>query len=216
MVKNNNQKTEEIESKDEIESETTEVLIDATEDFEGFLAENTDAQEYLAICTITGKKTNPAQMGEYEIKSWLADMKAWVSQGKPKPKMPKVQKGAVKFATAIYRIRDQGKDKMYCYFNDGSKLGIKEIIEYEQVEDIETGDMVDSKIVKATYSAYTQNFSAEKCKKLILEADDLMKPGQSLQLYFWYNGLKKSISPDNIMLSYEKIADMIREKKPLN
>jgi hypothetical protein len=197
-------------------TKSTKPKIDPIENFEGFLESDKDAQEYLALCTITGKIIVPAQMGEYEIKSWIADLHEWVSQGKPKAKMPKVKRGLLKFATALYRIRDQGRDKLYGYLNDGTTMGVKEIIEYEQVENITTGDLEDSKVIKNKFNSYTEEFTSVQCKKLIKEADALMRPGQSLQLYFWFNGAKKPISPENMMLSYEKLADMIRERKPLN
>jgi len=196
------------------ESEIQE--IDPVENFTEFLTTNSDAQEYLTLCTITGKKVSPELMGEYEIKSWIADMQEWVAQDKPKPKMPKMKRGIVKFATAIYRIRDAGKDKIYAYFNDESVSGFKEITEYEQVENITTGELEDSKIIKNKFNAYTEEFTISKCEKLIRESENLMRPGQSIQLYFWFNGAKKPISPQNIMLSYEDIAGMIRERKPLN
>ena len=195
---------------------TSTIDVNPVDDFEGFLSSDTDAQEYLALCTITGKNVIPAHMGEYEIKSWIADMNQWVSEGKPKANMPKVKRGVVKFATAIYRIRDAGKDKMYCYLNDGTVAGIKETVEYDQVENISTGELEDSKTIKNRFNAYTKLFDSQECQEIIKESEKLMRPGQTIQLYFWFNGSKKPVSSEKMLLSYDELSELVRSKKPLN
>lgn len=192
--------------------------IDPVEDFADFLAFDKEARDFMKICIVTGEVSEESilQMSEFDRRQWLAKFEQWKKVGKPSPGMPKIGQAQVRYVTAAYRIRDQGKDKIYMYLSDGTKDGVEEKKVFEEIEDPHNpGQMTSSGAIKETVQVYTKAFTPQVGTKVLAEAEKVNPPHKPVALYFYWNNSKKRISPQNFNKPYEELVEMLAKNQPI-
>ena len=205
---------------DIVEEETSNSIQETSNenDFESLLKENPDAAEFMQICKMTGEVENSDGLDEYAQAEWLVKFEQWKETGKPRPNMPRISHKDIVYTTAVYRIREGGRDKVYCYQSDGSELGTKNQITYEKTVNPLTGkEENDLKNIKRIQKLYTKTFDYSEITEIISHSEKFMPAGSDIQLYVIFaNGAKNACSKENFFKSYEDLVDMVNKRIPLN
>ena len=133
--------------------------------------------------------------------------------------MPKLPKGKVKIPTAAYRIKDRDTDRMYVYYDDGSVLGKKEEYFKKKTTDPQTNETIETDEIDDTRKpvmTFDLEFSEKKAKEIIEESHKLVPPGRDFALYFFHKGAKQTISEKNFVKPYDKVSEMLENKKSID
>ena len=194
-----------------LQQTTTKAEIsDASQELANLLANDAEAKEFMEYTIMSGKTIAP--MNEYAIKQWLADFGQWKAAGKPKPKMPKIQKGEVDVPIAVYLLKDKGQNKMYVKCTNEKVIGREDHPIYEKEINPETGDEIDTNRVIRTLHKYTKPWSKDWATQVIKDAEGLNGPESEPQFYFMINGAKRGVNPEDI-LDFDKTYEKLRTGK---